>query len=126
MIPAGLNSYRFPAKALEPICGLPMIEHVYKRAMLSTLIDEVYGTTPDQEIIDVVEDFGGASIKTTDDVRRASDRVAQATSNLNCDIVANLQGDEPLVMPAMLDRAVRFMMDDSTVKCVNVVYRSDY
>ena len=126
LIPSRLNSYRFPRKALHPIRGLPMIEHVYKRAQRATLIDEVYVTTPDQEIINAVEGFGGACVRTTDDVRRASDRVAQAAAGLDADIIINLQGDEPLVMPTMLDRAVKAMMDDSTLQCVNVAYLADY
>lgn len=126
MIPARLNSYRFPGKALHLISGMPMIEHVYKRAKLSTLIDHVYVTTPDQEIIEVVEGFGGDWIRTTDDVRRASDRVAQAARDMDCDIIVNLQGDEPLVMPAMLDKAINCIMGDSSIQCVNVVYHSNY
>lgn len=126
IIPARLGSYRFPKKPLQPICGLPMIEHVHKRAEMSTLIDEVYVATPDQEIIEVAKSFGGAYLRTTDDVRRASDRVAQAAIDLDHDIIVNLQGDEPLVMPGMLDRAVQTILDDPTLRCVNVVYLADY
>lgn len=126
IIPARLGSYRFPGKSLHPICGLPMIEHVYKRATFSKLIDQVYVATPDQEIADAVRAFGGACLMTTDDVRRASDRVAQAATGLGYDIIVNLQGDEPLIRPAMLDRAVQSMMDDPPLQCVNVVYLAGY
>ena len=126
IIPARLNAYRFPRKALHPICGLPMIEHVYKRAQRSTLIDEVYVATPDQEIMDAVSAFGGRCLMTTDDVRRASDRVAQAADSLDHDVIVNLQGDEPLVMPATLDRAVQTIVADPSLQCINVVYHSDH
>ena len=126
VIPARLNSYRFQGKSLRLIHGLPMIEHVYRRAKLATLLDEVYVTTPDQEIIETVQAFGGACLPTTDDVRRASDRVAQAAMNMDYDIIVNLQGDEPLVMPEMLDQAVSVAMDDPTLQCVNVVYHADH
>ena len=92
-----------------------MIEHVYKRAGFSKLIDHVYVTTPDTEIADVVKSFGGACINTTDDVRGACDRVAQAASGLGYDVIVNLQGDEPLVRPAMLDRAVQTMIDAESI-----------
>ena len=78
IIPARLGSYRFKDKPLVNICGKSMIEHVYKRAKLCKMLDEVY-VTPNKEIMDHVNAFGGISIITSDSVRRASDRVAQKT-----------------------------------------------
>ena len=126
IIPARLGSYRFPGKALHPIYGLPMIEHVYKRATLASQIDQVYVATPNEEIVDAVDRFGGAYIRTTDDVRRGSDRVAQAVAGLGYEIVVNLQGDEPLVRPDTLDRAVRSLAENPELQCVNVVYLADH
>ena len=121
IIPARLGSYRFPTKPFVDICGKSMIEHVYKRAKLCKSIDEVYVATPNTEIQEHVENFGGKVIMTTDDVRRASDRVAQAANIIgDADIIINLQGDEPLVTPDMIDKALQPILDDPTVACVSL------
>ena len=116
-----MGSYRFPTKPFVDICGKSMIEHVYKRAKLCKSIDEVYVATPNVEIQDHVENFGGKVIMTTDDVRRASDRVAQAANIIgDADIIINLQGDEPLVTPDMIDMALQPILDDSSIACVSL------
>lgn len=127
IIPARLGSYRFPNKPFADICGKSMLEHVYKRALLCELLDEVYVATPNQEIIDHVEAFGGKAIMTTDDVRRASDRVAQAAKKVpEADIILNLQGDEPLVRPEILEAALQPLLDDPTLSCVSLVRKAGY
>ena len=126
IIPARLGSYRFKDKPLAMISGKPMIEHVYKRAALSDILSEVYVATPDKKIVDVVESFGGKAIMTSDKVRRASDRVAEAASSLDADIIVNLQGDEPLVYPEMISLAVQPIIDDPSIACVNLVKKVDY
>ena len=121
IIPARLGSYRFPTKPFVDICGKSMIEHVYKRAKLCKSIDEVYVATPNIEIQEHVENFGGNAIMTTDDVRRASDRVAQAANIIgDADIIINLQGDEPLVTPEMIDKALQPILDDPSIACVSL------
>ena len=121
IIPARLGSYRFPTKPFVDICGKSMIEHVYKRAALCKSIDEVYVATPNIEIKNHVEEFGGKVIITSDDVRRASDRVAQAAKKIDkADIVINLQGDEPLVTPQMIDDAIKPIIEDPTISCVSL------
>ncbi len=127
IIPARLGSYRFPTKPFVDIYGKPMIEHVYKRAALCKMLDEVYVATPNQEIYDRVEAFGGKAIMTTDDVRRASDRVAQAAFKVEkADIIVNLQGDEPLVRPEMIEMAVQPLLDDPTISCVSLMQKIGY
>jgi 3-deoxy-manno-octulosonate cytidylyltransferase (CMP-KDO synthetase) len=127
IIPARLGSYRFRDKPFVDICGKSMLEHVYKRAALCNMLDEVYVATPNQEIMDHVKNFGGKAIMTTDDVRRASDRVAQAAGLIApADIIVNLQGDEPLVFPEMIEMAIQPLLDDPTLSCVNLAKRVDY
>jgi 3-deoxy-manno-octulosonate cytidylyltransferase (CMP-KDO synthetase) len=127
IIPARLGSYRFPEKPFVDICGKSMIEHVYKRAELCKMLDEVYVATPNQEIVDHVEAFGGKAIMTTDDVRRASDRVAQAANKIEkADIIVNLQGDEPLVFPEMIEMAIQPLLEDPSLSCVNLAKRVGY
>ncbi len=127
IIPARLGSYRFPEKPFADICGKSMLEHVYKRSKLCSLLDEVYVATPNQEIVDHVEGFGGKAIMTSDDVRRASDRIAQAACKIDkADIVVNLQGDEPLVYPEMIEKAIQPLKDDPSLSAVSMARRADY
>lgn len=127
IIPARLGSYRFPTKPFVDICGKSMLEHVYKRAKLCSSINEVYVATPNIEIKSHVEEFGGKVIMTSDDVRRASDRVAQAALKIEkYDIIINLQGDEPLVTPEMIDNALKPIIDDPSISCVSLAKKVNF
>lgn len=110
VIPARMRSSRFPGKALLMVRGLPMVEHVRRRTLLSRACDEVVVATCDQEIADVVEASGGRVIMTSADHPGALDRVAEAMRQLECTHVINVQGDEILIPPddvANVARAVR-------------------
>jgi len=100
-----------------------MIEHVYKRTAMSTSIDMTFVATCDEEIKDAVEQFGGNVIMTSSSHQRASDRIAEAAEGLDADIVVMVQGDEPMVVPEMLDAAVAPMLEDSSILCVNLAKR---
>jgi len=123
IIPARMDSTRFPGKPLAKILGITMIEHVYRRTAMCLSLDSVYVATCDQEICDVVEEFGGKAIMTAASHQRASDRVAEAAEHLDADIVVMVQGDEPMTMPDMIDLAVSPMLEDSTIQCVNLAKR---
>jgi len=126
IIPARLGSYRFKEKPFASICDITMIEHVYRRAKMSDILSDVFVATPNEEIKTYVESFGGRAIMTSDSVRRASDRVAEATRDMDVDIIVNLQGDEPLVNPDMISMAVQPLIDDPSLACVNLVKKVDY
>jgi len=125
VIPARLGSYRFRDKPFVNICGKPMIEHVYKRADMTDFLDGTYIATPNHEIKERVEAFGGKVIMTGNQHRRASERVAEAAMILgnDADIIINLQGDEPLVNPEMLRLAVEPLIQDTSIVCVNLAKR---
>jgi 3-deoxy-manno-octulosonate cytidylyltransferase (CMP-KDO synthetase) len=123
VIPARMGSTRFPGKPLAPLLGRPMIEHVVRRAEMCDLLDEVYVATCDEEIRSTVRAFGGAVIMTSPAHERASERVAEAADHIEADIVVMIQGDEPMITPAMIGAAVAPMLDDGTVSCVNLVQR---
>lgn len=120
IIPARMGSSRFPGKPLAPILGRPMIEHVYQRTAASRVVDLVYIATCDDEIKQAVEGFGGNVIMTSPAHQRASDRVAEAALGMAVDIVVMVQGDEPMVVPEMLDAAVEPMLADASIQCVNL------
>lgn len=102
IIPARMASSRFPGKPLAKILGLPMIEHVRRRALLAEGIDDVIVATCDQEIMDVVTNVGGKAIITSDKHERSTERIAEAMCSLTGDIVVVPQGDEPLLLPEVI------------------------
>lgn len=120
VIPVRMGSSRFPGKPLAKIVGKPMVEHVYRRCMLSSSVDEVFVATCDQEIAEATEAFGARAIMTASTHERASDRVAEAVQAMDVDIVVMVQGDEPLVHPDMIDLAVQPMVADPDLGCVNL------
>lgn len=96
-----------------------MIEHVYRRTRMSDSVDETYIATPDEEIREETESFGGNVIMTGSHTR-ATDRVAEAAEGFDADIIVVMQGDEPLVYPDMLDDAIAPVRDKENVKVTNL------
>ena len=123
ILPARMGSSRFPGKPLAPILGRPMIEHVYYRTAGCSLLESVYVATCDEEIREGVERFGGKVIMTSPAHQRASDRVAEAAEGLSADIVVMVQGDEPMLVPSMVEAAVAPMLEDPSIQCVNLAKR---
>ena len=103
VIPAHLASVRFPRKILFPFYGLPMIEHVRRRALLSGAVSDVYVATCDEEIAKLVRGFGGKVIITANTHTNGTTRVAEAIKDVDCTHVMLLQGDEPLLLPRHID-----------------------
>jgi 3-deoxy-manno-octulosonate cytidylyltransferase (CMP-KDO synthetase) len=106
VIPAHMASVRFPGKILYPFFGLPMIEHVRRRAMLCSEINRVVVATCDEEIAQAIRQYGGEVIMTANTHTNGSSRAAEAISNIDCSHVIVLQGDEPLLIPDHLDQLV--------------------
>jgi 3-deoxy-manno-octulosonate cytidylyltransferase (CMP-KDO synthetase) len=112
VIPARYESSRFPGKPLALIAGRPMIEHVYRRAAAARAIARVIVATDDQRIADAVEAFGGEAVMTSAAHPTGTDRLAEVASGLDCEIVVNVQGDEPLIPPALIDQVARLIESD--------------
>lgn len=98
-IPARYGSTRLPAKALLPIAGRPMVEHVYRRAAQAPGLDRVVVLTDDERIAAAVRGFGGEVEMTPESCASGTDRIAWAARGWSCDAVINIQGDEPLIDP---------------------------
>ncbi len=105
-IPARYASTRFPGKALARLAGMPLIEHVYRRAAAAPGVERVVVATDDARIVQAVEAFGGEARLTRADHRSGSDRLAELVAGLECDLVVNVQGDEPLVEPRAIAQAL--------------------
>jgi 3-deoxy-manno-octulosonate cytidylyltransferase (CMP-KDO synthetase) len=123
IIPARMASTRFPGKPLALILGLPMIEHVRRRVALCAAVSDVIVATCDDEIRQVVEKAGGRVIMTKDTHERCTDRVAEAAAALKADIVVNIQGDEPLVQPGMVEDVIGPLLKDPALPASNLVTR---
>ncbi|MBM6776927.1 3-deoxy-manno-octulosonate cytidylyltransferase [Collinsella tanakaei] len=109
IIPARFGSTRFPGKPLADICGKPMIQWVYERVSGSPSVDLVFVATDNNEICSAVREFGGKAMMTSSRHACGSDRIAECAKLLrlsNKDIVLNIQGDEPLISPEMVEELV--------------------
>ncbi len=121
VIPARMASSRFPGKPLVNILDLPMIEHVRRRACLSSEVDDVYVATCDEEIFKVVTRLEGRAIMTANTHERCTDRVEEASKALEYDIIAIIGGDEPLFEPEVLDILIESMQADKNSYCANLL-----
>ncbi len=115
IIPARYASTRLNGKPLLNIDGKPMIQWVYERAKKAKLTDDVIAATDDKRVFDAVRYFGGKAVMTSPEHRTGTDRIAEAADGLNVDIIVNVQGDEPLIKPEMIDAAIRPMTNDSEI-----------
>jgi len=125
VIPARLESTRFPGKPLALIEGMPMIVHVMKRSQLSEALDEVFVATDSKEIYEEVVNYSGRAIMTSKTHKTGTDRIAEAARKIDCDIVVNIQGDEPLVRPEHISEAVRPLIQDNRLKISTLMCETD-
>jgi 3-deoxy-manno-octulosonate cytidylyltransferase (CMP-KDO synthetase) len=124
-----MGSTRFPGKPMAEIHGVPMVGHVYFRTRICSILSETYVATCDQEIYDYIVSVGGKAVMTADTHERCSDRTAEAMLKVESEtgqkveIVVMVQGDEPMVTPEMIEQAVTPMLEDPTIKVVNLMAR---
>jgi 3-deoxy-manno-octulosonate cytidylyltransferase (CMP-KDO synthetase) len=121
VIPARFASTRFPGKALADIDGRPMIEHVYRRAAASPVLSRVIVATDDLRIATTVTGFGGNVRLTRADHASGTDRLAEVAVTLDCDVIVNVQGDEPLLDPRAIAELVKPFADPSIL--MTTLYR---
>jgi 3-deoxy-manno-octulosonate cytidylyltransferase (CMP-KDO synthetase) len=113
VIPARFSSIRFPGKPLALLHGKPIIQHVHEQATKAKLIDSVIVATDNDKIFDVVTEFGGKAVMTSSKHESGTDRIAEAVRDINCNIVINVQGDEPFIRPEMIDDVVTILNEDN-------------
>lgn len=119
IIPARFASMRFPGKVLAELCGKPMIQWVYEKAVAS-VADEVLIATDDQRVIDAVEAFGGKAVMTSPDHPSGTDRICEAADGLDCDIIINIQGDEPLIPLEVINDLIVLMQSNPEIEMATV------
>ena len=112
VIPVRYDSTRFPGKPLARVGGLPLIERVWKQASGATRLEKLLVATDDVRIEEAVTRFGGEAVMTSKDLPSGTDRVWEAAQRTSAEVIVNIQGDEPLVTPEMVDSLVAGLEQD--------------
>lgn len=110
VIPARYASTRLPGKPLLDICGKPMIQHVCEAVGRASLVDDVLVATDDERIVRAVSNFGGHAVMTSPDCASGTDRLVEIARHEQADIYLNVQGDEPLLRSADVDKLVEALL----------------
>lgn len=125
IIPARYDATRFPGKLLSPLRGLPVIQHVYERAKRALLPDDVIVATDSETIFETVLAFGGKATMTDTNHQSGTDRIAEVARSIDYDIIVNVQGDEPLIQPEMIDDVIA-LLDDEDAAIGTIVKRIEH
>lgn len=112
IIPSRYASKRFPGKPLALLGGVPIIARVYNQAKKATILDDVVVATDDQRIYDTVEANGGKVVMTNGNFTCGSERVAHVARDFKADIYINIQGDEPLISPLVIEKTANVLIDN--------------
>ncbi len=123
VIPARWASTRFPGKVLADIHGKPMIQYVWQQAKKAKLLNDVIVACDDDRVFRAVESFGGKAVMTSMDHPSGTDRIAEAVGDLKVEVVVNIQGDEPLISPDVIDLLVEAVLKDEDAPMATVVKR---
>ena len=110
IVPARYASVRFPGKPLAPLAGKPMLLHVVAASLSARKLSRVAVATDDERIAAAVRDAGCEAILTSPQAASGTDRLAEAARSIPADIYVNIQGDEPLMSPQNIDRAVEVLL----------------
>lgn len=116
MIPARWGSTRFPGKPLALIHGKPLLQWVIEGSRRSRMLKEILVATDDERIAHLAQSCGARAVMTDSDLPTGTDRVWQAVRETSADVVVNIQGDEPLIEGALLDRLVAPFEADATLE----------
>lgn len=131
IIPARMDSSRFPGKPMELIHGIPMIGHCYLRTNMCPELLKTYVATCDQVIFDYIKSIGGNVVMTSNKHTRATDRTAEAmikiekNLGLSVDAVVMVQGDEPMVTPEMITESIMPLKQIKEINVVNLMANMD-
>ena len=104
VIPARWASSRLPGKPLADLCGKPVIQHTFERCQLAKSLSRIIVATDDERILNAVRAFGGEAVMTRAEHPNGTSRVAEVVQDIDCDFVINIQGDEPMIDPRMIDQ----------------------
>ena len=122
IIPARHASTRFPGKPLAEIAGIPMLQRVFERTREAKRLQAVLVATDHEGIAEACAGFGAPVVMTRSDHPTGTDRLAEAARDLDCDVIVNVQGDEPLIEGFVIDAAVEALIEDDETPMSTVVH----
>ncbi|MDD5291616.1 MAG: 3-deoxy-manno-octulosonate cytidylyltransferase [Candidatus Omnitrophica bacterium] len=126
IIPARFHSTRFEGKVLADINGKPMIQHVWERARQAKLLDDLIVACDDERIYKVVKEFGGNAIFTAKGHASGTDRITEIANPLEVKIVLNIQADEPMLHPSIIDSIIESLKMDETLSVATVIKKIEH
>jgi 3-deoxy-manno-octulosonate cytidylyltransferase (CMP-KDO synthetase) len=115
VIPARLGSTRLAQKVLLDIAGKPMLRHVWERAKKASLLDDVIIATDDKTVMDVAQRFGAKAVLTSTGHKTGTDRITEVVNPLDVKVVVNIQADEPLIHPAMINALASELLNNPSL-----------
>lgn len=123
VIPARYSSVRFEGKILAPLLGKPMIQHVWENAKKAKTLDELVVACDDERIYSAVTDFGGKAVMTAKAHMSGTERIVEVVADRDVEIVVNIQGDEPLLHPSMIDDVAYYLLNNPDVVVATIMKR---
>lgn len=125
VIPARYSSTRFEGKVLAKILGKPMIQYVWERAKQAKCLDDIIIACDNESVARVAQEFGAKVVITSKDHTCGTDRISEVINPLDVKIVVNIQGDEPLIHPTMIDSVARALLEDKSLNMATLMKRID-
>ncbi len=123
IIPARWNSTRLKGKVLADINGKPMIQHVWEKVKMAHEVDDVIVAVDKEKVFKAVESFGGKAIFTSPEQPSGTDRVAEVANNMDADVIINVQADEPLIHPLMIDELAQVFEYERDIQMATLIKR---
>jgi 3-deoxy-manno-octulosonate cytidylyltransferase (CMP-KDO synthetase) len=121
VIPARYSSTRFEGKVLAEILGKPMLQHVWERAKEALLLDKLIIACDEESVANAARGFGAEVVMTSKAHASGTDRIVEVVNPLDVRIIINIQADEPLIHPTMIDSLARTLLDDSSLSMATVI-----
>jgi len=125
IIPARYSSSRFEGKVLADVLGKPMLQHVWERAKQSMVLDDLIIACDDQRIAHVAKEFGAKVVLTAKGHICGTDRIIEVINPLEVKVIVNIQGDEPLIHPTMIDTVARTLLDHPAISMATIMTKID-
>lgn len=123
IIPARYHSTRFEGKVLAEILGKPMLQHVWERAKQALVLDDLIVACDHESVAEVARGFGAKVVMTSTGHASGTDRISEVIHPIDVKIVVNIQGDEPLIQPVMIDSVARALLDDESLGVATIIKR---
>jgi 3-deoxy-manno-octulosonate cytidylyltransferase (CMP-KDO synthetase) len=121
VIPARYSSTRFKGKVLADILGKPLLQHVWERARQAVILDDLLIACDDELVASTASGFGAKVVMTSRSHSCGTDRIIEVINPLDVKVVINIQGDEPLIHPTMIDSIARALLDDSSISMATIM-----